>query len=89
MSDAYELRRTQTDNENESERSIGREETIQNIISSRHQCTRHQMDLKRAVCIEHEPKRQEVLFEGVRFMLVGFPNFFCLTSPLLAYSDTS
>ncbi|KIW64532.1 hypothetical protein, variant [Phialophora macrospora] len=59
----------QTDNENESERSIGREEAIVNIISSRQRCSRHQIDLKRAICIEHDAKRQEVLFEGVRFML--------------------
>ena len=62
--------RQQTDNENDSERSIGREEAIANIVASRQKCKRHQIDLKRAICIEHEPKRQEVLFEGVRFMLV-------------------
>jgi len=53
-------------------RSIGREEAIQNIISSRQKCSRHQIDLKRAVCIEHDAKRHEVLFEGVRFMLFPF-----------------
>jgi hypothetical protein len=43
-----------------------------NIISSRQRCSRHQIDLKRAICIEHDAKKQEVLFEGVRFMLVWF-----------------
>ncbi|OCT45328.1 hypothetical protein CLCR_06035 [Cladophialophora carrionii] len=63
------LARDFTDNENESERSIGREEAIVNIASSRQRCSRHQIDLKRAICIEHDAKRHEVLFEGVRFML--------------------
>jgi hypothetical protein len=68
---AHKHMRLQTDNENEAERSVGREETIQNIINSRRACARHQIDLKRAVEIEHDPRRHEVLFDGVRFMLVG------------------
>ncbi|KAJ9613582.1 hypothetical protein H2200_003524 [Cladophialophora chaetospira] len=77
------LARDFTDNENESERSIGREESIENIISNRKRCSRHQMDLKRAVCIEHDAKRQEVLFEGVRFMLFPFEDDRGLELPIV------
>jgi len=64
-----------TDNENESTRSIGREEAIEHIISIRQKCSRHQTDLKRAICIEHDDhKKQEVLFEGVRFMQMSSPG---------------
>jgi hypothetical protein len=59
-----------TDNENDSARNIGREEAIDAIITSRRRVLKHQMDLKRAICIEHEGKsaRHEVFFEGVRHM---------------------
>ena len=68
------LARDFTDNENESTRSIGRDEAIEHIISTRQKCSRHQIDLKRAMCIEHEGRRQEVFFEGVRHMLLSFPE---------------
>ncbi|KIY04026.1 uncharacterized protein Z520_00718 [Fonsecaea multimorphosa CBS 102226] len=57
------------DNENESERNIGREEAIETIISSRARCSRHQIDLKRATCIVNSSSSHTVFFEGVRFMM--------------------
>ena len=61
-----------TDNENESTRSIGREEAIDYILSTRQKCAKHQIDLKRAMCIEYEDhRRHDVFFEGVRFMLLS------------------
>ncbi|KIW90924.1 uncharacterized protein Z519_08707 [Cladophialophora bantiana CBS 173.52] len=58
-----------TDNENESERNIGRDEAIQTIISTRAKCSRHQIDLKRATCLVNSGSSHTVFFEGVRFMM--------------------
>ncbi|EXJ78833.1 hypothetical protein A1O1_09235 [Capronia coronata CBS 617.96] len=59
------------DNENGNDRSVGRDEAIESIISSRARCSRHQIDLKYACCIEHSTSRQTVFFEAVRFMVVN------------------
>jgi len=56
------------DNMNGSDRSFGRDETIEAIISSRRRCTRHQIDLKHAWCVEHSSSHHTVFFEAVRFM---------------------
>ncbi|OQU97447.1 hypothetical protein CLAIMM_03378 [Cladophialophora immunda] len=58
-----------TDNENESERNIGRDEAIETIISTRAKCSRHQIDLKRATCLVNSGSSHTVFFEGVRFMM--------------------
>ncbi|KAK5553745.1 hypothetical protein LTR46_008291 [Exophiala xenobiotica] len=56
------------DNTNGSDRNTGRDETIDSIISSRAKCTRHQIDLKHAWCLENSGSSQTVFFEAVRFM---------------------
>jgi hypothetical protein len=56
------------DNTNGSDRNTGRDETIDSIISSRAKCTRHQIDLKHAWCLENSGASQTVFFEAVRFM---------------------
>ncbi|KIW38937.1 uncharacterized protein PV06_08758 [Exophiala oligosperma] len=58
------------DNTNGSDRNTGREETIETIMSSRAKCTRHQIDLKHAWCIENSGSSQTVFFEAVRFMVL-------------------
>ncbi|KIW20967.1 hypothetical protein PV08_01546 [Exophiala spinifera] len=58
------------DNTNGSDRNTGREETIDTIISSRAKCTRHQIDLKHAWCIENSGSSHTVFFEAVRFMIL-------------------
>ncbi|EXJ63378.1 uncharacterized protein A1O5_11427 [Cladophialophora psammophila CBS 110553] len=63
-----------TDNENESERNIGRDEAIQTIISTRAKCSRHQIDLKRATCLVNSGSSHTVFFEGVRFMMFAAPQ---------------
>ncbi|OAP62821.1 hypothetical protein AYL99_02048 [Fonsecaea erecta] len=60
-----------TDNENESERTFGRDEAIETIISTRAKCSRHQIDLKRATCLINSGSSHTVFFEGVRFMMFG------------------
>ncbi|KIX08652.1 uncharacterized protein Z518_03309 [Rhinocladiella mackenziei CBS 650.93] len=58
------------DNENGTDRSVGRDEAIDNIISSRARCTKHQMDLKHAWCVENSGSSHTVFFEGIRFMFL-------------------
>ncbi|OAG42824.1 hypothetical protein AYO21_02775 [Fonsecaea monophora] len=63
-----------TDNENESERNIGRDEAIETIISHRARCSRHQIDLKRATCLVNSGSSHTVFFEGVRFVMFASPE---------------
>ncbi len=58
------------DNMNGSDRSFGRDETIEAIIQSRRRCSRHQIDLKHAWCVEHSSQHHTVFFEAVRFMFL-------------------
>ncbi|KAL6248270.1 hypothetical protein RBB50_004525 [Rhinocladiella similis] len=58
------------DNTNGSDRNTGREETIDAILSSRAKCTRHQIDLKHAWCIENSSSSHTVFYEAVRFMIL-------------------
>lgn len=58
------------DIENGSDRAITREEAIQNIISTRSKCAKHQFDLKHAWCVENSGTSQTVFFESIRFLLL-------------------
>ena len=58
------------DNTNGSDRNVGREETVDAIVSTRTTCTKHQIDLKHAWCIENSGSSHTVFFEAARFMMM-------------------
>ncbi|KAI1608193.1 hypothetical protein EDD37DRAFT_185542 [Exophiala viscosa] len=58
------------DNTNGSDRNVGREETVDAIVSARTTCIKHQIDLKHAWCIENSGSSHTVFFEAARFMLM-------------------
>ena len=64
------LSRDFQDTANGNDRSVGREEAIESIISERAKCTKHQIDLKYALCVENSGSSHTVFFEGVRFLFL-------------------
>ncbi|KAJ4595984.1 hypothetical protein HRR84_005105, partial [Exophiala dermatitidis] len=57
------------DHVNGEDRSVSRDEAIETILASRSRCTKHQIDLKHASCIEHSGTSQTVYFEAIRFVV--------------------